>query len=59
MEEHMDRATIALLLGFAAAVCFISIGFHIFPANIAAFAGIVLSMAAQLVWRLARGQNHE
>ncbi|MFO7170861.1 MAG: hypothetical protein DIU80_022770 [Chloroflexota bacterium] len=55
----MDRATIAALLGFAAAACFISIGFAIFPANIAAFAGILLSMAAQLVWRLARRQNHE
>jgi hypothetical protein len=51
----MNRATIAMLLGFAAAVCFISIGFNLLPANIAAFAGIVLSMAAQLVWRLARG----
>lgn len=55
----MDRATIATLLGFAAAVCFVSIGFNVFPANIAAFAGVLLSMGAQLMWRLARGQNHE
>jgi hypothetical protein len=55
----MDRVTIAMLLGFAAAVCFVSIGFNIFPANIAVFAGIVLSMAAQLMWRLAGRQKHE
>jgi hypothetical protein len=59
MEEHMDRATIAMLLSFAAAVCFVSTGFDIFPRNIAIFAGIVLSMAAGLAWRLPRGRSRD
>ncbi len=55
----MDRTAIATLLGFLAAVCFISIGFDILPRNIAIFAGIVFSMAAGLTWSLARGRARD
>jgi hypothetical protein len=53
----MSRSTIAMLLSFAAAVCFVSIGFDIMPSRIAIFTGIVLSMTAGLVWRLPLGRD--
>ncbi len=55
----MSRSTIAMLLSFAAAICFVSIGFDIMPSRIAVFSGIVLSMTAGLVWRLPLSRDRE
>ena len=55
----MSRSTIAMLLSFAAAVCFVSLGFDIMPSRIAVFSGIVLSMTAGLVLRLPLGSDQK
>ena len=48
----MNARTIAMILGFAATVCFVSLGFDIMPDRTATFLGVVLSMAAGFAWWL-------